>query len=64
MEPDVEEFAALWSASKRIRMGKKFIRWGHQLCFSGRLMLDDDARRRRAPKPVLRFVAPRITVLN
>lgn len=64
MEPDVEAFAALWPALKRIRMGKKLKRWGHQLCFSGKLMIDDDVRHRRVRKPVLRFVAVRKAALN
>jgi hypothetical protein len=59
MEPDVEKFASLWPANKRIRLGKKFKRWGHQLCLSGEIMLADDARRHQRPKPVLRFFAGR-----
>jgi hypothetical protein len=41
LEPELEEIAMLWTASRCLRSGKKFIRWGHQLMMKGKIMLID-----------------------
>ena len=63
LEPELEAVAGGWSEAKRLALARKLRRWAHQLEISAAIM-ELDARRRSAHRPVLKFVAPRKAGLN
>ena len=63
LEPELEAVAAGWSAAKRLALARKLRRWAHQLEISAAI-LELDAHRQGAHRPVLKFVAPRKAGLN
>lgn len=61
LEPELEEIAAFWSASKRFEMARKFRRWARQLRVSGFILFHDS---HPVSPPALRFVGLRKAGLN
>lgn len=61
LEPELEEIAGFWSASKRLEMARKFRRWARQLRVSGLILLRDA---HPTSRPSLPFVGPRKARLN
>ena len=61
LEPELEEIAAFWSASKRLEMARKFKRWARQLRVSGVILFRDS---HQVSRPALPFVGPRKARLN
>lgn len=49
LEPELEEIALLWTASKCLDTGRKLKRWGHQLIIKGRIMLIDQRQFHHRP---------------